>query len=102
MAWRKDGHAREDYYRRNPDKKATDDALRRMPDLGSSETPTWNPLASAVIDSVFRLLADWHLQVERHPGNPPCSAGGRPRRLCTHSPRTFERSALQKGSAPLA
>jgi hypothetical protein len=70
MAWREDGHAREDYYRRNPEKKATDDALRRMPDLGSPETPTWNPLASAVIDGVFRLLADWHPQVERRPGGP--------------------------------
>ncbi len=67
MAWREGGHAREDYYRRNPEKKATDDALRAMPDLGSPETPTWNPLASAVIDGVFRLLADWHPQVERHP-----------------------------------
>jgi ferredoxin len=70
MAWREGSPAQNDYYRRNPEKKATDDALRRMPDLGSPETPTWNPLASAVIDGVFRLLADWHPQVERHPGGP--------------------------------
>jgi len=70
MAWREGSPAWEDYYKRNPGKKATDNALRRMPDLGSPETPTWNPLASAVIDGVFRLLADWHPQVERHPDGP--------------------------------
>jgi ferredoxin len=70
MAWREGSKAQKDYYRRNPDKKTTDEALRRMPDLGSPETPTWNPLASAVIDGVFRLLADWHPQVERHPEGP--------------------------------
>jgi len=70
MAWREGSPAGEDYYKRNPEKKAIDNALRRMPDLGSPETPTWNPLASAVTDGVFRLLADWHPQVERHPNGP--------------------------------
>ncbi|MFP4482222.1 MAG: 4Fe-4S dicluster domain-containing protein [Thermovirgaceae bacterium] len=70
MAWREGSPAWEDYYRRNPEKKATDNALRRMPYLGGPETPTWNPLASAVIDGVFRLLADWHPQVDRHPDGP--------------------------------
>jgi len=70
MAWREGSPAGEDYYKRNPEKKAIDNALRRMPDLGSPETPTWNPLASAVTDGAFRLLADWHPQVECCPNGP--------------------------------
>jgi len=58
MAWPEGSAAREDYYARHPEKKERDDALRGLPELGSPESPTYDPLGSPVTDALFSLLGD--------------------------------------------
>lgn len=48
----------QDYYGRNPDKKASDDMIRSMPELCSPGTITYDPLNSTIADANFGFLAD--------------------------------------------
>ena len=48
----------EDYYRRNPDKKALDDKLRNSPEICSEETPTYDPIDANLVISNFKFLSD--------------------------------------------
>ena len=47
-----------DYYTRRPEFEAFDAHLRELPQLGSSECPTFNPLVTPIADGVFNLLND--------------------------------------------
>ena len=46
----------EDYYRRNPDKEEVDDELRRMPDLCSQGTSTYDEEIAPFVESGFKIL----------------------------------------------
>lgn len=48
----------EDYYSRNPDKKAMDDELRESPQLCSPQTPTYDPIDANFVVSNFKFLSD--------------------------------------------
>lgn len=47
----------EDYYNRNPHKKAVDDRLREMPNLCSPGTGTYDEVTAPFVDSGFKVLA---------------------------------------------
>ncbi len=48
----------EDYYRRNPDKKAIDDEIRSKPKICSAGTPTYDPVDANLAISNFKFLSD--------------------------------------------
>jgi len=48
----------QDYYRRHPELKETDDAIRSMPNLCSPGTFTYNPLNAPIADAAFTFLGD--------------------------------------------
>ena len=48
----------DDYYRRNPQNKDMDDALRAMPGMSGEGTATYDPVNSPIIDACFRFLGD--------------------------------------------
>jgi len=48
----------EDYYKRKPELKETDDALREKPDLCSEKAPTYDEILCAGIDANFMYLSD--------------------------------------------
>ena len=50
--------AYEDYYRKNPDKKAIDDSIRTRPNLCSEGSMTYNELNSPMASSAFEFLDD--------------------------------------------
>ena len=64
MRYRKGTPVYEDYYERHPELREGDDELRAMPSLGAPETPTFNPMASPIVDGTFELLAGMHGLVE--------------------------------------
>ncbi len=48
----------EDYYRRNPEKKEIDDALREAPYPYGEGTATYHPINSSIAEGTFRFLGD--------------------------------------------
>lgn len=58
MSYEKGSPQYEDYYKRNPEKKITDDNLREMPDLMGEGTATFDPLNSPIGVATFKFLAD--------------------------------------------
>ncbi|HDQ93471.1 MAG TPA: hypothetical protein ENN89_05040 [Synergistetes bacterium] len=61
----------DEYYSINPDKRDTDNVLRSLPALGSPESPTWDPMGSALTDSIFSLLSDMRPLSEGEPSRDP-------------------------------
>jgi len=47
-----------DYYQKNPDKKAIDDMLRSLPNIGEKGTVTFDPINSPIAEAGFKFLAD--------------------------------------------
>lgn len=47
-----------DYYRRNPEKKKIDDAIRAMPPMNGDTTKFYDPLNSPMVDAAFGFLSD--------------------------------------------
>jgi len=58
MVYKRGSKAYEDYYARNPEKKAIDDELRDMPELCSPEAPTYDPIDAKIPNANFKFLAD--------------------------------------------
>lgn len=56
--YQKGSKAYDDYYSRNPEKKAIDDSIRRRPNLCSEGTNTYNPLNSPMASCAFEFLED--------------------------------------------
>lgn len=48
----------EDYYKRNPEKKELDDAIRSKPNICSEGTMSYDPLNSPMADAAFAFLSD--------------------------------------------
>ncbi|MCM0647696.1 4Fe-4S dicluster domain-containing protein [Clostridium swellfunianum] len=48
----------EDYYRRNPDKKDSDDVIRSKPNLCSEGTMSYDPVNSPIAEAAFMFLSD--------------------------------------------
>ena len=59
-----------DYYTRHPEFEAFDAHLRELPQLGSPDSPTFNPFISPIADGVFTLLSALHPLTD----TPPCAA----------------------------
>ncbi|SDK67146.1 4Fe-4S dicluster domain-containing protein [Natronincola ferrireducens] len=58
VGYEKGTKAYEDYYRKNPDKKAIDDSIRTRPHLCSEGTMTYNALNSPMAGAAFDFLGD--------------------------------------------
>ncbi len=56
--YRKGTYAYEDYYKKNPHKKAIDDSIRTRPNLCGEGTMTYNELNSPMASSAFEFLND--------------------------------------------
>lgn len=48
----------EDYYKRHPENKEIDDAIRAMSGMNSQGSKFFDPLASPIVDATFEFLAD--------------------------------------------
>lgn len=57
MSYREGSKAYEDYYRRHPEKKEVDDAIRKKPHLCSEGTATFDSVLSPIADANFAFLA---------------------------------------------
>lgn len=62
------------YYEDHPEKKEVDDSIRALPDLGSSETPTYDRNGSPVTEGLFRMLADLRPLAEGEPLSAPAGS----------------------------
>lgn len=62
------------YYESHPEKKEGDDFIRSLPDLGSSETPTYDRTGSPVTDALFRMLADLRPMAEGEKNDVPAES----------------------------
>jgi len=60
----------ETYYKLNPGYKEIDDEIRKMPNLGSEGTTTYDPINSPIIDAAFNFLGDIKHLVEGPKINP--------------------------------
>lgn len=60
-----------DYYRRNPDKKLTDDELRAMPQMGEAGSVMYNAINSPIVDGTFQFLAALHPLCDSAPCGKP-------------------------------
>ena len=58
MTYEKGKQNYEDYYQRNPDKKALDDMLRNSPEICSPDTLTYDPIDANFAISNFKFLSD--------------------------------------------
>lgn len=74
MAYEKDSPEYEDYYQRNPEKKAIDDDLRNLPNLLTEGTKTFERLNSPLGVATFKFLADIKPLVEGNVNHQKTSA----------------------------
>ncbi|MGL5694157.1 MAG: 4Fe-4S dicluster domain-containing protein, partial [Peptostreptococcaceae bacterium] len=58
MNYEKNSEIYEDYYSKNPSKKAIDDSLRTRPQLCEEGTMTFNPINSPIASSAFEFLGN--------------------------------------------
>ncbi len=58
MSYKKDSCNYEDYYKKNPHLKETDDDIRTYPNIAQEGTVMYNPIVSPIGDAVFNYLAD--------------------------------------------
>lgn len=58
MARKEGTTAYEAYYEKHPEYKEIDDEIRKMPNLGSEGTATYDPINSPMIDAAFSFLGD--------------------------------------------
>lgn len=57
MGYSQGSYEYEDYYRRNPDKKAIDDELREMGGLTDKDSPTYNEMIVPAVNANFMFLS---------------------------------------------
>lgn len=57
-SYEKNSPAYNDYYKKNPDKKAVDDSIRSRPELCGEGTMTYNEVNSPMASSAFEFLSD--------------------------------------------
>ena len=60
-----------DYYKMHPELKEIDDRLRDMPQLASKDSPTYEPLDAAIINSSFEFLSYFRNISEMKPEKEP-------------------------------
>lgn len=60
MARKKGSDAYEDYYKKHPELKESDDTLRLKPPMGDENARFYHPHFSKIVDSTFGLLSDFN------------------------------------------